>query len=111
MHAPISVVIPAYNADAFLGDALQSVRAQTLPVLETIVVDDGSTDQTSAIAAALNARVIYQPHRGAYGTLTRYIVLVTEFIFKTSCHAVYTMILLDVRNTFRKQIFRNVHSF
>lgn len=63
-HAPISVVIPAYNAAAFLGDAIRSVQAQTLPVLEIIVVDDGSTDQTAAIASALHVRVIRQEQRG-----------------------------------------------
>lgn len=65
MPAPISVVIPAYNAEAFLGDAIESVHAQTLAVLETIVVDDGSTDRTSSIAVSLNARVIRQDNGGA----------------------------------------------
>jgi glycosyltransferase involved in cell wall biosynthesis len=37
-----SVVIPCYNVDAYLGEALESVRAQTLPVREIVLVDDGS---------------------------------------------------------------------
>lgn len=65
MLASISVVIPAYNAEAFLGDAIKSIHAQTLPVLEIIVVDDGSTDRTSSIAASLNTRVIRQANSGA----------------------------------------------
>ena len=47
----VSVVIPAYNADATLDETLRSVRSQTHQALEIIVVDDGSTDDTGAIAA------------------------------------------------------------
>ena len=37
-----SVVIPCYNVDAYLGEALESVRAQTRPVREVVLIDDGS---------------------------------------------------------------------
>jgi glycosyltransferase involved in cell wall biosynthesis len=56
----VSVVIPAYNAAATLDETLQSVRSQTYRALEIIVVDDGSTDDTRAIAerhAAVDNRV------------------------------------------------------
>lgn len=52
MVQSISVVIPARNASATLGRAIDSVLAQTLPAREIIVVDDGSTDASAATAGA-----------------------------------------------------------
>lgn len=48
----VSVIIPCFNSGAFLADALNSVLAQTYSNWECIIVDDGSEDDTSAIAAA-----------------------------------------------------------
>lgn len=48
----VSVVIPAYNSERFLAEALASVSAQTYAPVETIVIDDGSTDGTAAVASA-----------------------------------------------------------
>jgi glycosyltransferase involved in cell wall biosynthesis len=44
-----SVVIPAFNAEATIGKALQSVFDQIVPVTEVVVVDDGSSDRTSDV--------------------------------------------------------------
>jgi glycosyltransferase involved in cell wall biosynthesis len=55
--APVSVVIPAYNAERFIGDAIRSVYAQTLPVAEIIVVADDCSDRTKEIAAELGVIV------------------------------------------------------
>ncbi len=53
-QAPLfSVVMPAYNAEAYLRDAVESVRAQTLSDWELIVTDDGSSDGTGALLEAL----------------------------------------------------------
>ena len=60
----ISVVIPAYNAAVFLPRSIASVRAQTLQPVEVIVVDDGSTDDTKAVAAELGVRVITRTNSG-----------------------------------------------
>jgi len=62
--APISVVMAAYNSGAYIGPALDSVRAQTLPVAEVIVVDDGSADGSAKVAEAHGARVIRQANAG-----------------------------------------------
>ena len=46
----ISVVIPAYNAELFLDETLESVLSQTYENWECIIVNDGSTDNTEEIA-------------------------------------------------------------
>ena len=53
----ISVVIPAYNAELYLADTLRSALAQTLPPLEILVMDDGSSDRTAAIAESFGPPV------------------------------------------------------
>lgn len=45
----ISVIIPSYNYDSFVGDAIKSIQAQTYKNWECIVVDDGSADNTKSI--------------------------------------------------------------
>lgn len=54
----ITVVIPAYNAERTLGKVLDALAEQDQPVEEVIVVDDGSTDETAAVAERRNARVV-----------------------------------------------------
>lgn len=64
----ISVVIPAYNAESFIGETLESVRVQTFSDYEVIVVDDGSTDRTAEIASGYDGvTVIGQSNRGEAG--------------------------------------------
>lgn len=69
MHSDISAIIPAYNAQSFLRQTLDSLLAQTLPPKEIIVVDDGSTDETASIAEAMarehgHIRLVRQPNAG-----------------------------------------------
>lgn len=53
----ISVIIPAYNAEKFIGEAIESALAQTRPAKEVVVVDDASTDRTVEIARSFGDRV------------------------------------------------------
>jgi glycosyltransferase involved in cell wall biosynthesis len=69
VHPPaprVSVVIPTYNRAWSLATALDSVLSQDFGAFETIVVDDGSSDETPALLAGYGAalRVIRQPNRG-----------------------------------------------
>jgi len=64
-NTSVSAVIPAYNAELFLSETIQSVLAQTHEIAEIIVVDDGSSDRTAEVAAGFpRTRVIRQPNGG-----------------------------------------------
>jgi glycosyltransferase involved in cell wall biosynthesis len=64
----ISVIIPVFNGAAFLAEAVASIRVQQITVSEIIVVDDGSTDESAAVAAGLGKGIhyVYQPNRGPH---------------------------------------------
>ena len=49
MAAKVSVIVPAYNAEDYIGRCLDSVLGQTLQDIEVVVVNDGSTDSTRSI--------------------------------------------------------------
>lgn len=53
----VSICIPTYNGAEFIGEAIQSAIAQTYPNIEIIVSDDGSTDQTIAIAQSFQSQI------------------------------------------------------
>ncbi|MBD2528606.1 glycosyltransferase family 2 protein [Nostoc flagelliforme FACHB-838] len=50
MNPKVSVIIPAYNTEAYIAKAIESALKQTLTDIEVIVVDDGSTDKTIEVA-------------------------------------------------------------
>jgi glycosyltransferase involved in cell wall biosynthesis len=65
----ISVIIPAYNAEAFIGETLESVLVQTYRHIEILVIDDGSQDETANIVRSFAERdsrvcLIQQPNAG-----------------------------------------------
>ena len=66
----VSVIIPAYNVDRFIGRAIESLQNQTLRDFELLVVDDGSTDRTGQVADKIAERdirveVIHTENQGA----------------------------------------------
>ena len=64
----VSILIPAFNAQSWIADTLGSAMAQTWPRKEIIVVDDGSTDQTVAVARKFESagvRVVTEKNAGA----------------------------------------------
>ena len=66
----VSVIIPTYNRARYIAEAVQSVLQQTVPVLEILVVDDGSTDETiAAVPDHPWVRVIARPHTGIAPTV------------------------------------------
>ena len=60
----VSVVMAAFDEEAFIAEALGSVLAQTYRPVEVIVVDDGSSDRTAEIAERCHVRVVRRPHHG-----------------------------------------------
>jgi len=74
-----SVVIPAFNTEAYIAEAILSVRAQTVPPRQIVVVDDGSTDRTAAVVKGLGAdiQLIQQENRGSGAATTVAIQAVT----------------------------------
>jgi len=71
LHPLVSVIMTAYNADKFVGQAVGSIQAQTYPNLELIVVNDGSVDNTLSVVRKIaqsdkRIKVIsYDKNRGA----------------------------------------------
>jgi glycosyltransferase involved in cell wall biosynthesis len=63
-HPLVSVIIPCYNGEAFLKDAVESALAQTYDRVEIVVVDDGSTDGSAEIARKFPVRYVRRPNRG-----------------------------------------------
>ncbi len=67
MNPPlISCIVPVFNGERYLKEALDSILAQTYRPLEVLVVDDGSTDGTAAVVRSYGAQVrsLYQPNAG-----------------------------------------------
>lgn len=69
----VSVVIPVFNGERFLREAVQSVLTQNYSPLEIIIVDDGSTDGTATVARSLpeTVRYLHQSNQGAAAARNR----------------------------------------
>jgi glycosyltransferase involved in cell wall biosynthesis len=60
----VSIVIPCFNYARYLAETIESALAQTWPHVEIVVVDDGSTDESAAIATRYRVRVVRQANQG-----------------------------------------------
>ncbi|MEM0984870.1 MAG: glycosyltransferase [Pseudomonadota bacterium] len=70
----VSIVMPAFNTEAFIGEAIESVRAQTYSNWELLIVEDGSDDRTLKIAtdyASKDQRIRVFENPGKYQTAAR----------------------------------------
>jgi teichuronic acid biosynthesis glycosyltransferase TuaG len=69
MNVSVSVIIPAYNAESFVEQAIQSALDQTAQPMEILIIDDGSTDRTAELAQRFGdpVRVISIQNRGVAG--------------------------------------------
>ncbi len=83
----VSVIIPAYNAAETIAKTLESISAQIGSIWEAIVVDDGSTDETRAVAGAFAKKdsrihIVNQRNSGEGAARNTGISIVTS----TGCH-------------------------
>lgn len=71
----LSIIIPCFNGDKYIGEAIESVVNQPHNCVEIIIVDDGSTDQTKHVISKYfcheNIRYIYQKNKGASAARNR----------------------------------------
>ena len=69
----VSVIVPVRDGERYLAEALESILGQTRPAAEVVVVDDGSTDGTAAVAARFSPRVrcVHQPATGTAAAINR----------------------------------------
>ncbi len=75
-EASVAVIIPIYNGEAYLAEALRSVLAQTRPAKEILVIDDGSPDSSAAIARSFpGVRVLPQANAGVSASRNRGVAL------------------------------------
>lgn len=67
MPSCVSIIIPCYNAEKWLGEAIESALMQDYRWIEVVVADDGSVDESQAVAAEFRRRVryVHQPNRGS----------------------------------------------
>lgn len=90
----VSVVIPAYNHEKFIGPAIESVLNQSFQDFELVIVDDGSTDRTADVIKSYTdsrIRYFYQDNQDAFNTINRGIGIAEgEFISILNSDDIYS---------------------
>jgi len=99
MSSKISVVIPAYNHEQFIGPAVESVLGQSHENFELIIVDDGSTDNTASVLKSYTDSRIsyyYQENQDAFNTINRGMGLATgDYIAILNSDDIYSLNRLE----------------
>ncbi len=67
----VSIIIPCYNAEAYVGDAIESALAQTYPNIEVIVIDDGSSDGSLDVIRSFDGLIHWETGPNMGGCLAR----------------------------------------
>jgi glycosyltransferase involved in cell wall biosynthesis len=78
MTTPVTILMPAYNAEKYIGESIGSVLQQTFSDFELLVIDDGSTDGTADLVHSFSdtrIRYVYQTHSGVAAALNAGLVL------------------------------------
>ncbi len=100
MKPTVSVIIPAYNHERFIGPAIESVLKQTFDDFELIIIDDGSTDKTAEVVKGYSdsrLTYLYQDNQDAYNTINRGLGLAQgEFISILNSDDVYATNRLEL---------------
>lgn len=113
----VSVVIPAYNHERFVGAAVESVLGQTFSDLELIVIDDGSQDRTGEVVqsyADSRLSYYYQENQDAFNTINRGLGMARgEYVAILNSDDIYTpnrleRLLLCRKQTMAECIFTDV---
>lgn len=94
----VTVIVPAYNAEATIGDCLRAIQAATRTGDGIIVYDDGATDKTNAIASAVGVRIVRNegPSRGpAHGRNEAAAAAATELLLFVDADVVIASDTID----------------
>jgi glycosyltransferase involved in cell wall biosynthesis len=96
----VTAIIPVFNGEKYLREAVDSIRRQRHPRLEIVVVDDGSADGSAALAEGLGSpvRLVRQPHRGLAAAHNRGVAAAAgDLIAFLDCDDVWTEEKLSVQ--------------
>ena len=102
----VSIVIPAYNHDRYLGEAIDSILGQDYSNVELIVLDDGSTDGTRQILESYGSRFYWESHKNIkdlYVKNMKVLLLITMFAFSILLiwiQPLISFVLKDARDNF-----------
>ena len=110
----VSIVIPCYNYEEYVDEAINSALNQTYRNIEVIVIDDGSTDNSLEIIKSFEDKIRWEtgPNKGACAARNRGIQLAKGEFIQLNTHDLLEEIKLMIENinVSRECIFRTNHA-